>query len=249
VADLTPDALAAAAARDCSLCHVPLATGDCPHGIRANGQVTMSEAAWERLVSELADLRTREAAREDGDEITGDPTPGPDTCTHPRAHDSTQLGGPLTARCVDCQTEVPVDEPPLTPATLAAAAADDLARHQQQRTARIRKAAVTYGHYWGTADTEDGMVLSGAPYDLVHDPGFAAAIDTTGPDGWESVDALADAYRQTLADLERAEAEIERLRKPPITIHYDKPPNQTPGYAAGLRDGYQEGRRHGPDHA
>ncbi len=49
----------------CDLCQIPKATGACPHIIQSNGQVTMSGTEWGRLVAELAELRTREAAAED----------------------------------------------------------------------------------------------------------------------------------------------------------------------------------------
>lgn len=43
----------------CGLCKVPRATGQCNHVIVVNGQVTMSEHAWDWLTQQLADARNR----------------------------------------------------------------------------------------------------------------------------------------------------------------------------------------------
>ena len=49
---------------ECSLCHIPKATGRCPHVILTDESVTMSRWVWERLTDELADLRTLEGTLE-----------------------------------------------------------------------------------------------------------------------------------------------------------------------------------------
>lgn len=51
--------------RVCTLCNVPIATGDCPHMLEQEGQVIMSKKAHESLVEELTKLRNLEAALED----------------------------------------------------------------------------------------------------------------------------------------------------------------------------------------
>lgn len=44
---------------ECGACHVPLATGECRHIYRdPEGHILMAEAEWNRLTTELSELRT-----------------------------------------------------------------------------------------------------------------------------------------------------------------------------------------------
>jgi hypothetical protein len=49
----------------CTLCKVPIATGDCGHVRVANGQVVMSEVAWRKQVDELIAQRRLEGERDE----------------------------------------------------------------------------------------------------------------------------------------------------------------------------------------
>ncbi len=60
---------------DCSLCHVPIATGDCPHIEATDDQVTMSRRRWKRLVEELDRARAHVAAPEDQGDLDHDGPP------------------------------------------------------------------------------------------------------------------------------------------------------------------------------
>jgi hypothetical protein len=56
----------------CSLCNIPLATGTCTHVlITGKGQVTMTEAAWERLVAAGTDATLREEPEPSAIEVGG----------------------------------------------------------------------------------------------------------------------------------------------------------------------------------
>lgn len=41
----------------CSLCKIPLATGDCSHGLFTEDQVTMARKRWESMVDEIQQAR------------------------------------------------------------------------------------------------------------------------------------------------------------------------------------------------
>jgi hypothetical protein len=49
----------------CTLCKVPIATGDCDHVRVANGQVVMSEATWRKQVDELLAAGALKAAKDE----------------------------------------------------------------------------------------------------------------------------------------------------------------------------------------
>jgi hypothetical protein len=131
----------------------------------------------------------------------------------------------------------------LTPDALAAAAADDLARHQQQREAAyLRAAGAMVISVPGDPDAEsmfewhrcavcpagdDPCACSGVPYPSAP---VRAAVDSACPDGWASTDDLLAAYTDVLGRWEAAEAEIERLRQikrlvltPGDTLVYETP--------------------------